>query len=219
MNKSQFLNQEDFLRWQYEKLKSLCFNAMSPEMSLAYLNMFSKLESDHIQHSGEETRTVLGLIRAPAAKGNHHAEEGGLIKHLLEMWDVHTTLIEIVPENNYVTHERVLRAILNHDLHKAWMTFRLVSGPDEPWATVYDDNQTDMLMTHDVKTMYLLQEHKIPMDAEQYNALCWAEGGFSAIRPKWCSVLAKYCYLLDEMSGNVLARIEKGTFLDHRNKV
>jgi hypothetical protein len=85
----------------------------------------------------------------------------------------------------------------------------------DPWEVRHGDDETDMLMGTDVKSLWLAQRAGITLDPEQINALLLAEGGFSNIKPRWCSVLAKVCYALDELSGNGLARIQKRTFLDH----
>lgn len=164
---------------------------------------------------------LLGFKRAPAAKGNHHAFEGGLVHHILEMWDHWCLIRDNYPQfekaEPYISDDRVLTAIIAHDLHKAYRTFKMVN--QDPWLAEYADDDTDTLMTHDTKTLWILGKFAVRMDKEQMNALLWAEGGFSEIKPKWTSVLAKLCYLLDEFSGNVLARLEQRTFLNHRMPV
>lgn len=188
-----------------------------PDQTLAdaYDSMLLALKEDR-----EEGFThYLGFYRAPAAKGNHHDYEGGLVAHLLEMWEVWCWSHHLTEamDGEHVSHSRVLRAIINHDLHKSFCTYVLMSA--DPWAVEYGKHETDMLMTKEVKTMWMLGDFRIPMDPEQYNALCWAEGGFSPIQPKWTSILAKIVYLVDETSGNVLARAEKRTYLDLRKPV
>lgn len=155
---------------------------------------------------------LLGFRRAPAAKRNHHAYEGGLVAHLLEMWALWQNLRPQLNCPPYVSDERVLKGILLHDLHKAHRTYELTTA--EPWEVKYCDDETDMLMTADVKSLWLAHQAGISLDPEQINALLWAEGGFAKIRPKWSSVLAKVCYTLDELSGNGMARVRQRTLLD-----
>lgn len=168
----------------------------------------------------------LGFKRAPAAKGNHHAFEGGLVFHLLEMWDLWLKLRPGVHKEPEVSDRRILHAIINHDIHKAYRTYLLgryvingiedVDQTNRNWSVQYGDDRSDQLMPKDIKSIWLLTNCGVKLDDEQMNALMWAEGGFSDLQPKACSVLAKVAYLLDELSGNVLARIEKGTLLSHR---
>lgn len=176
----------------------------------AYLEMTSALIPD--QQDGETT--YLGLRRAPAAKGNHHDHEGGLLHHYLEMWELWILLARRVESSPELNNERILAAIINHDLHKAYRTFVLKEA--DPWQTEYGTDQSDRMMTWETKTIWLLGKHGVQLDELQMNALLWSEGGWAKIQPKWYSVLAKLAYLLDELSGNVLARIEKGTLLDVR---
>jgi hypothetical protein len=49
------------------------------------------------------------------------------------------------------------------------------------------------------------------------NAILNSEGGYSKTPTQWQTVLAKYVYVLDEISSNVLARLEKGNVYDVRN--
>lgn len=196
------------------KLTDLIAATIHGSEKAKYLHLISSIAEDE---EGPNGITYLGFRRAPAAKGNHHAFEGGLVYHLLEMWGVWLHLREDVLTENYITDARVLKAIINHDLHKAYRTYKLMQ--DDPWQTEYGDDPTDMLMTTDIKSLWILGNHGIQLDPEQMNALLWAEGGFAKIKPKWCSTLSKLCYMLDEMSGNVLARIETRTLLDHRKPV
>lgn len=166
---------------------------------------------------------LLGFRRAPAATRNHHAHSGGLIAHLLEMWGIYQHLQTAYPQLTqppYITPARVLKAIITHDLHKAYRTF-ILPNPDPLalWKTEYANDPSDLLATPDTKTLAILARYSIALDDLQLNALLWAEGGFSQIRPKTTSVLAKLCYLLDEMSGNVLARISNHTLVDHKTPI
>lgn len=193
----------------WERLLALTVSTLPSPEAEAFVRLLDTVKED--QPNGQ--KPYLGFYRAPAAKGNHHAYEGGLVQHLLEMWDLWGRLKPQLNAPPFVSDERVLKAIILHDLHKAHRTYELVSS--EPWEVRYGADDTDMLMGADVKSLWLAQRAGVTLDPEQINALLWAEGGFSNIRPKWCTVLAKVCYALDELSGNGLARIEKRTFLDH----
>lgn len=177
---------------------------------LAYRAMLRGMEAD----TKVEFGTFLGFRRTPAARGNHHDYEGGLVYHLLEMWSIWQHLRPGIERNRFINDERVLKAIINHDLHKAYKTFLLRS--QSPWSVEYADDSTDMLMTSDVKSIWLLSNYGIKLDPEQMNALLLAEGGYAKIRPRWSTVLSKLCYTLDELSGNVIARADKRTYLDLR---
>jgi len=160
----------------------------------------------------------LGFKRAPAAKKNHHAEEGGLVKHYLEMWYEYV-LIKDAFESTYsrlkntigtFNEADVLKGIINHDLHKAHHTYRLIT--EKPWQTEYGRNETEDYSTDNMKTLWLLGRSAIILTPLDINVLCWSEGGFAAHpRPRERTALATFVYLLDELSGNVCARIREGT--------
>jgi len=199
------------LEENWRQLKHMVHNTIPDERERnAYLAMLNQLAGDVT----EGFVTLLGFKRAPAAKGNHHAFEGGLVYHLLEMWQCWEMIRERAIFKQWVSDERVAKAILLHDLHKAYRTFKLVSAL--PWEVDYANDVTDMLLTNDIKTLWLAMAHHLPLDPEQLNALIQAEGGYSPIKPRWTSVLAKVCYLLDEMSGNVINRIDSKTLLNIR---
>jgi hypothetical protein len=197
------------LKENWEKLKGLVAGNLPSREAAVFLHLLDTLKED--QPNGQ--KHYLGFFRAPAARRNHHAYEGGLVQHLLEMWSLWDQLKPQLNAPPFISDERVLKAIILHDLHKASRTYELMSS--DPWEVRHGDDETDMLMGTDVKSLWLAQRAGITLDPEQINALLWAEGGFSNIRPRWCSVLAKVCYALDELSGNGLARNRKRTFLDH----
>lgn len=217
--------QETMLDIRFQRLKALITTHLNSKDELLYNRMIDDLGPDRLDtRNGYVGDQLLGLRRAPAAKGNHHAFEGGLVYHYLEMWDIWTIWANrfYLRTTSHMNDDRVLRGIINHDLHKAYRYYRLVSTA--PWqvelATDYRKQSlepSDTLVIENVKTIQILNHHGITMDDEQMNALLWSEGGFSKTKPQWCSILAKLLYLLDEFSGNVIGRIEKGTWLDHRN--
>lgn len=214
--------QKGKLQGNWEQLQELIDKViLDSDRAQALHNLMLSLKDDR----KEGFTHYLGFYRAPAAKGNHHAFEGGLVFHLLEMWSIWQDGLRgrILPhalEKNvegYVSDWRVLEAILFHDLHKAFCTYVLQST--EPWQVDYGRHPSDEMLGSDVKTLWLLADHGVVLDLEQMNTLLWAEGGFAKIKPRHCSVLAKLCYTLDELSGNVMGRIESRTMIDHRSAV
>lgn len=177
---------------------------------------------DHLRDDVKDEGVIyLGLFRAPAAKGNHHDREGGLIAHMLEMWEIWLHLKDAIvrTDGKYITDARVFKGILYHDLHKAYRTFVEVPRADGVWAADYGKDPTESLMSHTTKTIWILSQAGISLDRQDYHALLCNEGGWAEIKTRWTSVLAKLLYVLDELSGNVVERIRKGTYLDHRTPV
>jgi hypothetical protein len=197
----------DFMLDLFQQQGGPDFNAV------AWTDLFHKYLPDHLDKDG---RLYLGLRRAPAAKANHHAYEGGLLAHLIEMWRLHKQVLgpnllgvkEL--ELAQITDGRVLTAILSHDLHKGIRTY--IWRDESMWRVERGNDDSDGFMTHEMKSIAFLMSHHIILDEIQMNAFCWAEGGFSTIKPKYTSILAKYCYILDELSGNVLARVQQRDF-------
>lgn len=154
----------------------------------------------------EAVVAYLGLRRAPAAKRNHHAFEGGLVFHYLEMFQIWEGWRQADPRLGSLSTERILKGIFYHDLHKAYRTF--VVNQHNPWEAYYGKDETELQLTHATKTLWILQAHGVKLDLDQYHALLGSEGGWSEFRDiKYHSVLSKTLYLLDEMSGNVLGRM------------
>ena len=85
-----------------------------------------------------------------------------------------------------------------------------------PWQTAYYTGFDQVGMTSNGKTFLLMAKYGVEVDALQMNALQWSEGGWAESKPRTGSVLSKLLYLLDEMSGNVIARLEQGNVMDVR---
>jgi len=153
--------------------------------------------------------TYLGFERAPAAKGNHHHYIGGLVTHILEMWDIHTNIAGPVgASSSRIPDDRVLAGIILHDLHKAWCNF--VSDPAVPSGLNYGRHPSSNLLTPDQKTVYIASKY-VRLDMVQLNSVYHSEGGWAASPPKWTTPLSKYLYLLDELSSNILGRLADST--------
>jgi hypothetical protein len=186
----------------------------------------------HNWHHGESC--MLGLYRAPGSKDRHHAYEGGLVAHLLEMWEcwrlLREQIMKNVPPPNGINDSLVLRAIIHHDLNKVHR-YRLVSvegvqvidgGDDQvrvPWAVEYANANEDPLghvLTSTQKSIHFIMRADIELDPLMHNALITAEGGFMRDRPGTESVFAKLMYILDELSANVFSRLNAEQFWDSK---
>ena len=193
----------------YKVLRSLIHGALPPGPANNLTAMMEALAEDTPHEGG----VLLGFMNAPAAKRNHHAYCGGLAAHCIEMWSIWKGKFrEDVPFSDHVNDRRIMEGIIYHDLHKAYRTFQLVRM--NPWEVDYLRNDPENeSMTWETKTFWILMQHGIKLDVEQLNALLWSEGGWAKTQPRWCSVLAKILYLLDEYSGNVLSRMKDDTWL------
>jgi len=174
--------------------------------------MLTRMLKDHRTMWGE---TCCGLLTAPAGSYNHHTETGGLLRHLREMTQFHhllrtTSALKYKWDPNFMTEDRIITGICIHDLHKAHAYFLAEKGEDghyvySPYAKLW--------MTENQKTQALIATHGLDLDMWERNALEHSEGGWAENPPKGTTVLAKYLYLLDELSGNVLDRMSRGVLL------
>lgn len=164
----------------------------------------------------------LGLQDAPAGKGQHHAYLGGLVVHLLEMIELAKPLIEIVNstavsslvsrldfdetpvEPAKVYEADAVRVILMHDLHKAYQTFQLDNG-----RLQYIKDTQSAMMSNNAMSLFLITKYGLDYAANPMlmNALECSEGGWAKNHPYFCAPLAKLCYLLDELSANVVSKV------------
>lgn len=163
-------------------------------------------------------KVFAGLKFAPAGKGNHHAYPGGLIVHLLEMWSIYEKWVQVgLLKRDQLLCEasRVLKIIILHDLHKSLFEFTFEEN-EEGVAFDYGDHPYKHLMTNDIRSIHMAAQFEIKLDSLEMNAVLNSEGGYCKQPSKYTSVLAKLVYLLDEMSSNVLSRIEIGTSLNVR---
>lgn len=163
---------------------------------------------------------LLGLMRAPGSKNRHHNVQGGLVRHLLQMWEVWVDLRAVVQAHNafhpQLNDLNVWKCILHHDLNKVWK-YKLES--EDPWKADYanEHDRLSQLLGDTNKVMFLLNKHGIKLPIPLHNALITAEGGYSTSpRPYAETVLAKVAYLLDELSANVIDRLQTGRFWDSK---
>lgn len=151
----------------------------------------------------------LGFMRAPAAKRNHHAREGGLVEHLLEMWDLWQSIrcirLEFYEEKQ-LSNANMLEAIILHDLEKV-ETFKLICA--DPWRVEFEKTADLVLTPKPLRVVEITSRFGILLGELQLHVLFNSEGGYAQAPNKAVSVLAKMAYLLDEMSGNVLEPIRR----------
>jgi hypothetical protein len=113
------------LRENWEKLKGLVAGNLPSREAAVFLHLLDTLKED--QPDGQ--KHYLGFYRSPAARRNHHAYEGGLVQHLLEMWSLWEQLKPKLNAPPFISDERVFKAIILHDLHNAYRTTSWSSKP------------------------------------------------------------------------------------------
>lgn len=206
MNTYKILNEAQ-IDSNFESLCDLVQTVCGPGWLSMVLNLGPNTEFEGV--------TFFGLKQAPAAKGNHHAYLGGLVEHLLEMWNTYRQLdCSVLYNDPLLTDTRVLKGIVSHDLHKAWCTF--VQDLKVDSGLNYGVHPSNSLLKKDQKSVYILSQANIQLDLIDMNCLFCSEGGWADSHPKWSTTLAKLVYLLDEMSGNVKARSLQGNNIDLR---
>lgn len=208
----------------------LCIEQLSEhirdrDMVSRYLELLNNLRSNHVVRDGDDEVILLGMHDAPASVSRHHTFQGGLVAHMLEMWDLwkaHIRPIFVKRDQPWnFTDSDVLRAILHHDLNKVWR-YKL-SGTDPllitPWQVSYANelDRLDRLLGPTNKSLFLLQQRGIKLGPLHYNALLCAAGGYGEIQPRASTVFAKTIYLLDELSANVVNRLDTGKFWDSQH--
>lgn len=173
----------------------------------------------HDRHYGDSC--ILGMYRAPASKDRHHNVEGGLVQHLLQMWELWVDLQRVFRAHNaqhpLLNDAMVWKGILHHDLNKVWK-YRQVKRTDGVWEVDYArDTLQDLLGDASNKALYFLMQRRIVLPLPLFNALITSEGGYSRQpRPKAETALAKTLYLLDDMSANVIDRMQTNRFWDSK---
>lgn len=190
-----------------------------------YSQLFNDLRHDRLVPGKDKNGnaieiTLLGMRRAPGSKNRHHNVEGGLVKHLLQMWEIWTGLRGILRDHDaqhaQLNDLNIWKCILHHDLNKVWK-YKLVM-PTPEWEVDYANEQDRLttLLGDTNKVMFLLNKHGIKLPIPLHNALLTAEGGYSKTQPYAETVLAKTAYLLDELSANVVDRLQTNRFWDSK---
>lgn len=192
------------LRWQ--SLLGLTGKLVDPAHRCQWVHLLCSLRNDRILADGTH---LLGMQRAPAASRNHHALEGGLVEHLLQMWSVWTNFRQFIVWGHEpsLCDSVIWQQILLHDLEKADYCFTLVSA--SPWKVEYYKDPKRLLSSDFLRPVEICGRFGIQLSSLQLNALANAHGGYSSTRQKAVPVMAKIVYLLDEWSGNVLEPLHR----------
>lgn len=154
--------------------------------------------------------TYLGFRRAPAAKGIHHAYEGGLIQHYLEMLTLADNMRNIRLFAT-LSPEAILFGVFAHDLHKAFAHYHYEYG-----KLAYSNNYTTKCLKPNQKTIFMLSQCDVRLTELDLNMIFSSEGGYSTDTPSQVTVLGKFVYLLDEQSV-LLDRLRHGKLLSVYN--
>ena len=181
-----------------------------------WLHLFSILTPDQRDAAGN---LYAGLLTAPASVAAHHNYTGGLVVHYLEMLETAKTFYEVkhpqLPALPFEPSE-VLIGILIHDIHKASFNYKVKqdgTGPE------YSTHLSLELLPKNARSQQILAEAGIVLTLQQLNVLYNSEGGYNPERPKQCTPLAKFIYLLDEMSANVYDRIAQNRMYHYKTSI
>jgi hypothetical protein len=186
----------------------------------SYMMLLNMIRHDRIITLRDRAEVQLGLYRAPGSKDYHHRREGGLIEHMLEMWQLWEAgfkpMLSAFGSNHpAIRDHNVWRAIFHHDLNKVWKYALLTEAE---WKVDYAmDLQSDLLGSSG-KILHMLQLHGIRLPPLLINAILASEGGYSADPPRTETSFAKLVYLLDEMSANVVDRVRNKRFWDAKHE-
>lgn len=145
----------------------------------------------------------LGVLHAPASVRRHHSVVGGLLNHYLEMWVLHCKLSSC--DFMYEVHDKdreIMDAIIIHDLHKIDNIYMYEATN----RFSYNKSAESLLLPQNYRTIRLMpKELQTPL---MLNVIACAEGGWAKDPAQYASPLAKYIYLLDDMSANVVHAAE-----------
>lgn len=170
-------------------LRSLCV-----DMDAALGDVLDFYRSDLMDSSGKR---VLGFQTAPAGKSIHHAYEGGLVVHILEMLEHINNFCVRWPSLSY--RNMFIGAVL-HDLHKGFCHYHVSDKGIEYYTHYYT-----RLMTPNQKTLAMISG-SVPnaplyhITADILHIISHSEGGWAENPPKEASIEAKLVYLADELS-------------------
>lgn len=202
------LNKEQ-IEENWKVLQELIANRLG-DYSQSFLAMCEELADDFTIDGA----TYAGFVNAPAGVGQHHNYFGGLVEHLLEMWQVYVQLKPMLPAETKaeVDDAKVLMAIIVHDLHKSYLNYRVLNddektGKNEKRFFAYAERPETRLLNQDQHSALVLSRHTVQLPLIVWNSLYCSEGGYKENPPKDVSALAKLVYLLDEFSSNVIYRM------------
>jgi hypothetical protein len=151
---------------------------------------------------------ILGLMCAPAGKGVHHAYQGGLVEHILEMVYYLNSFDSLLDESDNrasLDHAAMIEGALLHDIHKGFMHFYV----QKDGSFDYYKGAWNAFNTPNQKTIAMLMECDVIISPKVLHILNCSEGGWAENAPREATVEAKLVYVADELSV-VNSRLKQG---------
>ena len=159
--------------------------------------LFEMYKDSRLLEDGDKHVRVFGLYDAPAGKGVHHAYQGGLVEHLLEMkyyLDLFANSCLDTPQG--LDMQAMYEGAFLHDLHKGFMHFyEKEDGTIDYWNSAWS-----AFMTPDQKTYAMLMEVGTKITSKVQHIVNNSQGGWAENPSKEATVEAKLVYLADELS-------------------
>lgn len=188
-------------------------------MPVNLLPLFNTYKSSHLLEDDGKHIRVFGIFDAPAGKGVHHAYQGGLVLHLLEMkYYLDKFADELLDgpsgkKNPCLDMDSMYQGAFLHDIHKGFMHFyEKDDGTIDYWNGAWST-----FMTPDQKTYAMLMESGVRISAKVQHIINNSEGGWAENPSKEATVEAKLVYLADELSV-VNSRIQQGNIKSIRQR-
>lgn len=164
--------------------------------------LFEKYKFSSLIEDGDTRIRVFGIFDAPAGKGVHHAYQGGLVEHLLEMrYYLDKFAYDLLDGPSGKKHpildmDAMYQGAFLHDIHKGFMHFH----EKEDGTIDYWNGAWSAFMTPDQKTYAMLMESGICISPKVQHIINHSEGGWAENPSKEATVEAKLVYLADELS-------------------
>ena len=188
-------------------------------MPINLLPVFNAYKSSRLLEDGDKHVRVFGLYDAPAGKGVHHAYQGGMVEHLLEMHYyldqfAHNLLDGPSGEKDpRLDMDAMYQGAFLHDLHKGFMHFyEKEDGTIDYWNCAWST-----FMTPDQKTYAMLMETGVRISTKVQHIVNNSQGGWAENPSKEVTVEAKLVYLADELSV-CNSRIQQGNIKSIRQR-
>lgn len=178
----------DQIASNYAKLYGICRT-----LDVALADVLEFYRPDLIDNSGVH---VLGFETAPAGKSIHHAYEGGLVEHILEMLEH----VDMFCERWPFSRRNLYLGCILHDFHKGFCHYKKTDTGIDYYTHYYT-----RMLTPNQKTLAMIGGG-VPLaplyhvDSDVLNIIFNSEGGWAENPSKEVSVEAKLVYLADELS-------------------
>ena len=179
---------------------------LSDSKEKIYINMFKRLndQSDNIR------QLFPGTVRysdCPAGYKMHHTQPGGLQEHYCEM------LSWMLKNNkNRFSDSDIFESVILHDISKVflyrWATPEEFAKEPLHFRYIKRDNKLPSL-TDDYLTFFMIQYFNLNVSFEVFNAVCFAEGGWSdvaKIQGNQCNKLGYFLHMADLYSSQFLGK-------------